>query len=299
MSTCRVAILNADTPVPSVLAERGQYSDIFATLLKHAAAQAQDLASLALDFIAYNCVLGHYPTTLELDSIDAIIITGSCNKPHPPLSLNFKLTPTPAASVYETTPWILTLAQFLKEMYTTRPRIKMFGSCFGHQILCHALFSTPEQPVVSCNPAGWEIGIHAITLASAFLSRFGAVTSNVGAPTQLRQQLVHADHVVLHDGMPEGFVSVGRSAHCALQGVYQQGRVLTSQGHVEFDEFVNAETVLVFGKTVWSKEFMEVALKGTKGVDDAVWAAQVVVRFFLEEALEEGCSSSRSIQAKS
>lgn len=78
MSTCRIAILNADTPVPNVLAERGQYSNIFATLLKSAAAQAQDLASLNLDFIAYDCVFGHYPTTAELDSIDAIIISGSC-----------------------------------------------------------------------------------------------------------------------------------------------------------------------------------------------------------------------------
>lgn len=182
--------------------------------------------------------------------------------------------------------------QFLKETYAVRPRIKMFGSCFGHQILCHALFSTPEHPVVSRNHAGWEIGIHAITLASTFLSRFGAVTSNVAAPTQLRQQLVHADHVVLHDEMPKGFVCVGRSAHCALQGVYQQGRVLTNQGHMEFDEFVNAETVLVFGKAIWSEEFMAAALKGTKGVDDSVWAAQVVVRFFLEEAVGEGCCGS-------
>lgn len=58
--------------------------------------------------------------------------------------------------------------------------------------------------------------------------------------------------------------------------------MLTYQGHAEFDGFVNSETLNVFGKPIWSEERLGEALKGCEGVDDAVWAAGVMLRFFLE-----------------
>ena len=70
-------------------------------------------------------------------------------------------------------------------------------------------------------------------------------------------------------------MSIGRSEHCALQGVWKKGRVLTYQGHAEFDRFVNGETAKVFGRGLWSLETVE-------RDDDALWAAGVMVRFFLE-----------------
>ncbi len=94
-------------------------------------------------------------------------------------------------------------------------------------------------------------------------------------------QFVHADHVVVHS-LPEGFHSLGRSAHCALQGVWQKGRVLTYQGHAEFDRFVNGETIKAFRKPNWSDEYLENALVMVEKEDDAMWAAGVMVRFFLE-----------------
>ena len=61
---------------------------------------------------------------------------------------------------------------------------------------------------------------------------------------------------------------------------------MTYQGHAEFDRFVNGETVKVFGKAVWNETFMEQSLKAVDAQDDAIWAAQVMLRFFLEEREE-------------
>jgi GMP synthase-like glutamine amidotransferase len=192
-----------------------------------------------------------------------------------------------------------------QETYLTFPHIKIFGSCFGHQILCHALFSTHLSPVVCAHPAGWEVGVHAVTLSPAFVAHFGPVTTNPDSPNQVRLQMVHADHVVLpfsvsgHPdadsdsdslALPEGWISIGSSAHCALQGVYQRGRVLTFQGHAEFDAWVTRETIDAFLRGVWSTEALEeafVAIGKDGGRDDSLWAAEVMVRFFAEPIVRE------------
>jgi GMP synthase-like glutamine amidotransferase len=135
--------------------------------------------------------------------------------------------------------------------------------------------------VVSRDPKGWELGVHPITLTHTFLDHFGSVTSNPTNPSQLRLQFVHADHVVFPT-LPEGFHSIGRSDHCALQGVWKKGRVLTYQGHAEFDRFINSETLKIFGKS-WETSFRESALQCIDRDDDAMWAAEVMLKFFLEE----------------
>lgn len=78
---------------------------------------------------------------------------------------------------------------------------------------------------------------------------------------------------------------MGQTEKCELQGVWEKGRVLTLQGHAEFDEFVNGETLKVFGKG-WDEGVLEAALRGVEGVDDAVWVAGVMLRFFLEKRVE-------------
>jgi len=98
---------------------------------------------------------------------------------------------------------------------------------------------------------------------------------------------------VLHC-LPEGIHSIGRSEHCALQGVWQEGRVLTYQGHAEFDRFINLETLKVFGKPLWEEDFMEKALEQVNKDDDAIWAAGVMLKFFLETAPEELITEEKS-----
>lgn len=72
-----IAILDCDTPVSNVYAERGPYSDIFAALLRDAAEHTPDLPALDLQFSKYDSVLRQLPSEEELLHINAVIITGS------------------------------------------------------------------------------------------------------------------------------------------------------------------------------------------------------------------------------
>ncbi|KAF4636389.1 hypothetical protein G7Y89_g1699 [Cudoniella acicularis] len=266
--TLNIAVLDCDIPVPNVYAERGQYSDIFAALLRDAAATSQELSQLSLKFKQYDTVRGDLPSRSDLNDLDAIIITGS------------------ASSAYDNELWIKSLADFCRVLYNSYLNIKIFGSCFGHQILCHALFSATGKNVVGRNPKGWELGVQPINISPSFLRQFGPVTSNPENSHQLRLQFVHADHVTM-SAFPEGFYSIGSSSHCAFQGVWQKGRVLTYQGHAEFDRFVNSETLKVFGKPTWEKAFLAEALTMVDQEDDAIWAATVMLKFFLEDTVED------------
>lgn len=73
--------------------------------------------------------------------------------------------------------------------------------------------------------------------------------------------------------------------------------MLTYQGHAEFDAFINAETVKVFGK-YWEENFRDQALSNVaKGEDDAIWAAGVMLKFFLgKDCVDEVDSGSSSGQ---
>ncbi|KAE8444038.1 hypothetical protein EG329_001167 [Mollisiaceae sp. DMI_Dod_QoI] len=264
-----IVVLDCDTPVPNVYAERGTYADIFEALLRDAAVQTPGIPELDLEFSSYDCVRGYLPSSEELERVDGVIITGS------------------AASAYDDAFWIKNLIAFTQELYTNYPNIHLFGSCFGHQLIAHALFSTPSHPVVSKDPKGWELGVQSISLTPRVLSHFGPVLSNPSSPTHLRLQFVHADHVVLHP-IPEGFHALGSSEHCALQGLWSKGRVLTFQGHAEFDAFVNGETLKVFSKRAgWDEQFLGKVMGAVEKVDDSIWAAGVMLRFFLEDEREE------------
>lgn len=64
--------------------------------------------------------------------------------------------------------------------------------------------------------------------------------------------------------------------------MWEKGRVLTYQGHAEFDRFVNSETITVFRQSTWSDAYLEEALRAVDRDDDAVWAAGVMLKFFVE-----------------
>ena len=74
-----IAVLDCDTPVPNVYAERGRYSDIFADLLRDAASKSLELCGLRLEFSKYDAVKGEEPSEEDLKKLDAIIVTGSGN----------------------------------------------------------------------------------------------------------------------------------------------------------------------------------------------------------------------------
>ena len=73
-SPLRIAILEADTPLPHVLETHGTYGDIFTSLL-HKAADALSLPRGQLKISKWDVETKmEYP---ELEDVDAVLITGS------------------------------------------------------------------------------------------------------------------------------------------------------------------------------------------------------------------------------
>lgn len=100
----------------------------------------------------------------------------------------------------------------------------------------------------------------------------------------MRLHLIHRDLVNLNS-IPHGFINIGGSAICDVQGVYKRGRVLTLQGHPEFENNI----IVDFGKPILGNDALH---EITDGADDHAYAARAILEFFQEEATEEKVSEA-------
>ncbi|EED23513.1 conserved hypothetical protein [Talaromyces stipitatus ATCC 10500] len=301
-----IAILDTDVPVPAVYTARARRLN---QNIRDNSAIAQQVQ---IHTSAYDVVGGSYPgmgmlrkTTPCLEEeqeeveeeetfrpIDAILITGS------------------AASAYyqgEQYAWISKLQEFIRRVWSRFPLVKFFGSCFGHQVIAQALLVntkdaqslvSPQVRVEAC-PMGYEIGIHPVTLSPEFTpTTLGkAFTSRLGSNNgKLHIQLIHGDRVVgfypshttaetsavTLSALPKPWLNLGSTPLSPIQGLYYPGRVLTYQGHFEFDVFVNCETVIEFGRRAgWDAQMVTESLRKINGFedDDSRLAAEIVVQF--------------------
>ncbi|KAL4895137.1 class I glutamine amidotransferase-like protein [Aspergillus ambiguus] len=308
-----IALLDADVPVPTVYSARGLYSSQFRHLLECAAERLSRHSPV--HYTTFDVVGGSLPPLASLrtepdnsggssDSktpvnplarpIDAVLITGA------------------AAAAYDldSHAWIRPLQSFIQTVYTDYPHVKLFGSCFGHQIIAQALLS-PAFPghdparafkAEAAGRDGSEHGLVSFALTPSFADRFSGRTASP-LPACMRLQMVHGDWVAPVSGakgedgslpLPAGWMNMGSSERCPVQGLYCPQRVLTYQGHFEFDVFVTRETVVEFGRrNGWEsaavQRYVEDIQKGREGCaegqddnDDSKVAAEVVMLFFAE-----------------
>ncbi|KAF2475087.1 uncharacterized protein BDR25DRAFT_322453 [Lindgomyces ingoldianus] len=101
----RIAMLNADIPVPSVRAKLVSYGDIFHNLLSTAVGRIA--RNFEIESTNFDIVQGEYPS---LPGIDVILITGS------------------AASAYDDVEWIHRLENYILDLFQNSPQIKIFGA---------------------------------------------------------------------------------------------------------------------------------------------------------------------------
>lgn len=234
--------------------------------------------------------------------IDAILITGS------------------AASAYyqsEQYAWIASLQTFIRRVWSRYPLVKFFGSCFGHQVIAQALLANThqkdvsEEPLVRVEacPMGYEIGIQPIEFSREFtatgLGKTFSTSLDKREGGKLRIQLIHGDRVIgFHPSavevpqtalppsaltaLPQPWLNIGSTPLSPIQGLYYPGRVLTYQGHFEFDIFVNTETVIEFGRRAgWDAQMVAESLRKINACgledDDSRLVAEIVVQFLADD----------------
>jgi GMP synthase-like glutamine amidotransferase len=265
----RVAVLNCASflAIPSIAEVHGSHhSDVFTKLLLDA--QKRLGSRKTIECSGWDVLQDQYP---PLDSTDALIVSGSKN------------------SVYDNEPWIRTLEKFIQRAYHEYPRVRIFGACFGHQIVAHALLGE-YGIVVEKDLKGHELGVQSVDLNPNFAAHFQErlVPQH---PHSMSIQFIHGDQVrpTSISSLPPDWMLIGSTEHCAVQGFFEPFRVLTFQGHFEFNDFINTKLIeYFFGPDLgYSKEYTDRALASASHSDDASNAAEILFDFVSSDARRE------------
>ncbi|KAI0343866.1 class I glutamine amidotransferase-like protein [Trametopsis cervina] len=217
MPTIRLALFICDTPIPTVLAQDGDYTEIFGNLWQKSFPKDDPSLKYEMDSFDVRNKM-EYPE--DIDRYQAVVYTGS------------------AASAYENLEWINKLVEYTAYLAKEKPHIKLIGICFGHQIIARALGE-------ECVPNGgkWEVGPTTLDLTDLGKKLFDAETLNI--------QQMHRDHV---PKVPASCHLLASTAISGNQGFvrYATGtsdaspkdiQIFTVQGHPEFTERIVATVV--------------------------------------------------------
>ena len=147
----RIAVLEADVPMPELEAEFGRYGDMFTRLLTDGATAA----TLPTPKVSHWDIVNNPERYPDPSEFDAILVTGSRIA-----TWGSQTNEGAGHSAYENDAWILKLCEYVKRIYDEYPDRKIIGICFGHQILARALGGK-----VIANPRGWEIAVRSVKMA--------------------------------------------------------------------------------------------------------------------------------------
>ncbi|KAL1876451.1 hypothetical protein Daus18300_002695 [Diaporthe australafricana] len=239
----RLAILEADTPVPNANAKYHGYRGVFTDLFRRALAPEPLEAHLAIT--GYD-VVNDPDTYPDLDSVDAVLVSGSKH------------------SAYLDDGWIVKLVAFTRKALATGGRVKVVGVCFGHQIVGRALGVKVDR-----NEKGWEVSVTEVKLSETGRAVFGSDT--------LKIHQMHRDIVFSN---PEGAQNLGENNVCTTQGFILPGKAITVQGHPEFtDDIIREILELRHDTKVFTDEVYNSGVERAKNDHDGVKIAQAFLRF--------------------
>jgi GMP synthase-like glutamine amidotransferase len=166
-STLQIIILDANEPNSHW--EKNKFSPLFKELI--GSLSQQGVPAVTPIISSYDVVQGEYPRSLN--GVGVIVITGSCRQIITLSSSIILPIFALAASVNDGHKhWIYKLQLFVKTVWYFEPRIKLFGSCFGHQLLCKTILGLDVKRFK------WEIGVQSIILSSDFVDEFSTATSS-------------------------------------------------------------------------------------------------------------------------
>lgn len=250
----RLAIIEADTPAPQVLAKHGSYGAIFTRLLAASGLPSSDSGD-SEHVISVHHVVEHPDNLPSLTDAatkpDAVLISGSKH------------------NAYADVDWINALSQFAANAY--HAGVKVVGICFGQQVLARGLGAD-----VGVNPNGWEVSSTAIELtpeaAKLFFPSRGETTIHI---MQMHRDVVHT--------LPPGMSLLAKNNNTAVQGFYAPGKVFAVQGHPEFTS--DMEQVLIqmrMEQGIIPEQVAKEGLDKAEAQNDGPEIARAIVRFLLE-----------------
>jgi len=224
----RIALLICDIPADPIREKHGDYARIFGTFLEESLKPINQTRSADLQSTftlePFDVRAQIYPKD---DDYDAILITGSASTAHE----------------YEQPgkEWMKHLIEYVRSIATEKPRIKIFGICFGHQIVALAMGGACVRNT------RFEVSATKLQLTELGKRIYG-VDSGV-----LNIHLMNRDHV---PNKPPSFHILSSSVQSPIHGMvlFSQSEpsgetpppnfrltdihILTSQGHPEFTESI-------------------------------------------------------------
>ncbi len=211
----KAAILKCDEVMEVFRPPFNDYSDMIQDMF----AAVDD----SIEFDIFDCRAGHYPDQPE--SYDFFITTGS------------------RAGVYEDTPWIRQLIDFVKQL--DRLQKKLIGICFGHQIIAEAMGGQVKK-----SDKGWGVGI--------------ARNRIVASPdwmqpnkSELNILASHQDQIVT---LPASASVIAESDFCPYFFVQWSDHFISVQGHPEWQaEYSRA--LMNYRKDIIPAQTIETALQ--------------------------------------
>ena len=193
----------------------------------------------------YKCFtvwLEEFPENIE--EYNGVIITGS------------------PASVHDNEKWITKLLELIRQ--STQKCIPMFGACFGHQAIAHALGGEVNEN----QKGGWSIGKE----NTKFMQN---------APYDLADQDVnmYSFHKQEVTKLPDKAIAIGNNEFCKFPAFVIGNHIFTSQYHPEMTEkFLTELTYEVKGIT--SEKQLEKARQEFKTGHQGQKFAKAIVEFF-------------------
>ncbi|KAI9721929.1 MAG: hypothetical protein M1812_001885 [Candelaria pacifica] len=250
-SPLRIAILECDTPLDRTRAKYGGYGGLFKVLL-HTAADALNQpdvisAKKGMDITVWDAVTAQaYP---DIEHVDAILLTGSRH------------------SSFENDSWIIKLVDFVANVLA-QDRVRTIGVCFGHQIVGRAMGAK-----VGRSDIGWETSVMPVELSAKGKELFKQPELSIN---QMHRDIVY--------GFPEGVEELGYSPRCRNQGMYISKRLITVQGHPEFNTEIMTELLVVrHAQGIFDDAVYKESMLRAGNQHDGVSVAQGFLRFLLED----------------
>lgn len=172
-------------------------------------------------------------------------------------------------------------------MILSETQVRVIGVCFGHQIVGRAL-----KAEVGRNPLGWEAAVTDVDLSAKGKEIFGVDKLVCCRPGPLDKLLVtdtclqrihqmHRDCVFYY---PEGVEELGSSPVCKVQGMYSPKRLMTVQGHPEFNKDIMREIVDTRHATgIFDDKAYEEHEKKVDLPHDGLIVSQAFLRFLTEK----------------